>query len=153
MVQGIRDWKAVSCHMNGRSVRQCRERFKYYLEPGLNRPQWTPSEDNLLLEKYDAIGPKWAQLALFFQGRTDIDVKNRYHRIKRSIAAMAETLEPRRRSRPVISEARKTFPPIALKDDFLPPIPSAPVDIGLPAHPRKIVVAALQKGESIANAQ
>jgi hypothetical protein len=31
-IHGIRDWKTVSWHMRGRTVRQCRERFKYYLE-------------------------------------------------------------------------------------------------------------------------
>lgn len=40
-------------------------------------------EDKLLMERYETIGPKWAQLATYFDGRTDIDVKNRYNRIQR----------------------------------------------------------------------
>jgi hypothetical protein len=69
--------------MNGRSVRQCRERWKYFLEPSINRGDWTLDEDNLLLSKYDEIGPKWAQISAFFRSRTDIDLKNRFHRIQR----------------------------------------------------------------------
>jgi hypothetical protein len=40
-------------------------------------------EDKLLMDRYEAIGPKWAQLATYFDGRTDIDLKNRYNRIQR----------------------------------------------------------------------
>jgi hypothetical protein len=89
-VQGIRDWKSIALHMQGRTVRQCRERFKYYLEPGLDRPSWSKAEDQLLMEKFEAFGPHWAQIVLFFPGRTDIDLKNRYNRIRRSQIRGAE---------------------------------------------------------------
>jgi hypothetical protein len=82
-LHGTRDWKTIAWHMNGRTVRQCRERFKYYLAPGIDRPAWTDDEDRLLMARYGTIGPKWAQLAVFFDGRTDIDLKNRYHRLRR----------------------------------------------------------------------
>jgi hypothetical protein len=81
---GTSNWKRIASHMNGRTVRQCRERWKYYLEPSINKLEWTAQEDELLLQKYQEIGPKWAQLALLFHARTDIDLKNRYHRIERS---------------------------------------------------------------------
>jgi hypothetical protein len=80
---GPSDWKQISLHMNGRTVRQCRERWKSYLEPSLNKLDWTAQEDQLLLQKYEEIGPKWSRLALYFHARTDIDVRNRYHRIER----------------------------------------------------------------------
>jgi hypothetical protein len=80
---GASSWKKIATHMNGRSVRQCRERWKYFLEPSINRGDWTLDEDNLLLSKYDEIGPKWAQISAFFRSRTDIDLKNRFHRIQR----------------------------------------------------------------------
>jgi hypothetical protein len=83
IVCGIRDWKAIALCMNGRTARQCRERFKYYLELGLKRRAWTRDEDRLLMDKYKSIGPRWARIALSFHGRTDIDLKNRYHRIMR----------------------------------------------------------------------
>jgi hypothetical protein len=82
-IYGSRDWKTIAWYMKGRTERQCRERFKYYLRPGIERPEWTEMEDQLLMNRYETIGPKWAQLATFFDGRTDIDVKNRYHRIQR----------------------------------------------------------------------
>jgi hypothetical protein len=80
---GSNSWKKIAMHMNGRSVRQCRERWKYFLEPSINRGDWTVDEDHLLLSKYDEVGPKWAQISAFFRSRTDIDLKNRFHRIQR----------------------------------------------------------------------
>lgn len=83
-IHGPNDWKKIAWSMNGRTVRQCRERWKYYLEPNINRKGWTKEEDDLLLEKHAELGPKWAQLTSFFQNRTDIDLKNRFHKIQRS---------------------------------------------------------------------
>ena len=100
-IHGPNDWKKIAWSMNGRTVRQCRERWKYYLEPNINRKGWTKEEDDILLEKYAELGPKWAQLTSFFQNRTDIDLKNRFHKIQRS----------RRRS-----ERRMTMMPETQKD-------------------------------------
>jgi hypothetical protein len=89
---GIRNWKIIACYMVGRTPRQCRERFKYYLDPGLERPAWTHDEDRLLMNKYKEIGPKWAQLALFFSERTNVDLKNRYNRIMCSVNRAVDAL-------------------------------------------------------------
>ena len=83
-IHGPNDWKKIAWNMTGRTVRQCRERWKYYLEPNINRKGWTSEEDELLVEKYREFGPKWAQITAFFENRTDIDLKNRYHKIERS---------------------------------------------------------------------
>jgi hypothetical protein len=92
-LHGPRDWKTVAWYMGGRTVRQCRERFKYYLAPGLGRRAWTPDEDAFLLDRYAVFGPKWAQMALLFEGRTDIDLKNRYHKLIRSVQTENEANE------------------------------------------------------------
>jgi hypothetical protein len=82
-VHGTADWKVIAWEMNGRNIRQCRERWKYYLEPTINRGAWSGEEDALLLKKCAEIGTKWSQLVQFFPARTDIDIRNRYHRIQR----------------------------------------------------------------------
>jgi hypothetical protein len=82
-VQGSHDWKTIAAQMRGRTVRQCRERWKYYLDPSLNKGNWTDAEDQLLFAKHQEIGPRWAQIAAFFGSRSDIDLKNRFHRIER----------------------------------------------------------------------
>ena len=85
-VHGTSDWKLIAEHMPNRSSRQCRERWKYYIAPSLQQgvsTEWTKEDDEKLLQKYNEIGPKWSQIARFFPTRTDINLKNRYHRLQR----------------------------------------------------------------------
>lgn len=75
---GTNNWKLVAKAMPNRSTRQCRERYKNYLSPTLTNSPWTKEEDELLRAKYAEYGPKWAQLATFFQGRSDVNIKNHW---------------------------------------------------------------------------
>jgi hypothetical protein len=84
-LHGPRNWKLVASRMPGRNPRQCRERWKHYLKPSINRGDWTEAEDDLLVSKYRELGPKWSQISAFFVSRTDVDLKNRYQRIRRLI--------------------------------------------------------------------
>lgn len=83
---GTSDWKLIAEFMPNRTSRQCRERWKYYLDPQLNSlspTKWTREEDEKLIAKYYEYGPKWSQIAHFFPQRTDINLKNRFHRLER----------------------------------------------------------------------
>jgi len=75
---GESNWAAVSSRLGTRSARQCRERFHNYLSPSLRHDPWSPVEDELLVEKYVECGSRWAQIALFFSGRSEANVKNRW---------------------------------------------------------------------------
>jgi hypothetical protein len=74
-IHGTSAWEAVARDLPGRSVRQCRERWKHYLSGERDKASWTAEEDRLLYEKMQLLGPKWTRLATFFPGRTDIDIK------------------------------------------------------------------------------
>jgi hypothetical protein len=80
---GTSDWNAIAMRIQGRTPRQCKERWTNYLSPDLNGSPWTPDEDRLLLEKQSEIGNKWVRLSAFFVNRTDAMVKNRFHLLKR----------------------------------------------------------------------
>jgi hypothetical protein len=75
---GDRDWIAIASQMPNRTTRQCRERYKSYLSPELTNQPWSDSEDDLLREKFREWGPKWATIAGFFKGRSDVALKNRW---------------------------------------------------------------------------
>ena len=75
---GKEKWEEVSKFMEGRSPRQCKERWSYYLNPEINHGPWTPQEDALLEEKYKQFGPKWTRITVFFPARTEINVRNRW---------------------------------------------------------------------------
>jgi hypothetical protein len=59
-------------------MRQCRERYKNYLSPRLSTGPWSDSEDELLKLKVAEFGPKWAKIAYFFTGRSDVSLKNHW---------------------------------------------------------------------------
>ncbi|MDR0740923.1 MAG: hypothetical protein LBF34_04415 [Puniceicoccales bacterium] len=79
---GTKNWKQIASHMFNRSARQCRDRWKIYLAPGLNLSTWTDVEDALLREKFNELGPKWVQIVKFFPGRTDTNCKNRWQQLQ-----------------------------------------------------------------------
>lgn len=80
---GACNWNMISNFMTGRTSRQCRERWKYYLSMPIKNGNWTPEEDSLLIQKYKEIGPHWVEMATYFDSRTDINLKNRFNRLQR----------------------------------------------------------------------
>jgi hypothetical protein len=82
---GINDWVRIALEMNGRSARQCRERWQNYLRPDINRTEWTKEEEELMVAKYTEFGPCWRRIAQFLESRTDIDIKNCWNRRQRRL--------------------------------------------------------------------
>lgn len=72
------NWKIIANKM-GKSPKQCRERFRTYLAPGVTNPEWTPEEDERLRRLVAEIGKHWAQLREYFPGKSDNHIKNRYN--------------------------------------------------------------------------
>ena len=75
---GETNWMAVATQMKTRTPRQCRERYKNYLSEKIKNGPWTPQEELLLQEKVKELGQKWAKIALFFESRSDVNVKNHW---------------------------------------------------------------------------
>lgn len=75
-------WDQIAQKMPNRSARQCQIRWKKYLAPHLRETMWTDEEDRLLLRTIETIGTKWAKIAKFFPGRSDVSLKNRYIQIR-----------------------------------------------------------------------
>jgi hypothetical protein len=80
---GRHEWNAVSRMLGTRTARQCRERWRHYLRPGIASAPWTYQEDTLLYQKFALLGPKWAQISTLFPGRTEVNVKNRWTKLSR----------------------------------------------------------------------
>ena len=78
-----KNWGALSIHLEGRSSKQCRERYTYYLDPSVNRSDFTSEEDKKLLEMHSKIGNKWSEIAKQILGRTDAHIKGRYRFLQR----------------------------------------------------------------------
>ena len=78
MRHGTNSWNIVSQFMGNRNPRQCRERWKNYVDPELRSDPWTPEEDDLLLKKYRELGPRWNKIAKYFVRRSDNSLRNRW---------------------------------------------------------------------------
>ncbi len=62
-----------------RDAKQCQERWTHHLDPNINHNPWTEEEDEQLLRLHKTHGNKWVDIAVFFQGRTNHDCKNRWY--------------------------------------------------------------------------
>lgn len=76
---GDKDWSLIASHMEGRTVRQCRERWQNNLSSTVIKSKWTKEEDKTLKIKYSEFGPKWKLLEEFFPGRTSYNIRNRWN--------------------------------------------------------------------------
>lgn len=72
-------WTKISNFMNGRNGKQVRDRYMNYLKPNIKQKEWTKEEDDLLSKLYDEFGNKWSKIALYLFGRTENQIKNRFH--------------------------------------------------------------------------
>ncbi|XP_058103685.1 transcription factor MYB8-like [Magnolia sinica] len=59
-----------------RCGKSARLRWMNYLRPDIRRGNFTPEEENLIVQLHAAIGNKWAVIASQIPGRTDNEIKN-----------------------------------------------------------------------------
>ena len=82
---GENSWEEVASRMKGRNVRQCHDRWTYYLSPKVSQEPWTSEEDKKLIELTEEIGGKWVQISKHFKGRNDTQIKNRWNILKKKL--------------------------------------------------------------------
>jgi hypothetical protein len=80
---GPLNWTEIATRLPGRNARQCRERWTNYINPNLVKNEWTEAEDELLVQTYEQVGPKWFMIAGVLPGRAKNSVKNRYFMLQR----------------------------------------------------------------------
>jgi len=77
--------------MPTRTGKQCRERYVNHLNPRLKHSEFTPSEDAGIWRLFATIGTQWAKMSKVVPGRTDNNLKNRFHNLKRQLVREEET--------------------------------------------------------------
>ena len=60
-------------------AKQCRDRWRYVVNPDINTSEWTIEEDMEMFKLYLEHGSRWATIATLLKSRNDIQVKNRFH--------------------------------------------------------------------------
>jgi hypothetical protein len=132
---GENAWSLIAAELPGRNIRQCRERWKHYLSGRISKDFWEPDESRLLFEKMRSIGPRWTQLAQFFPGRTDIQIK---HYWMQNFAHLTDLHLQNRIKTPPEFRAVIDVPimPVAMIPPAPPPLPhSVPIPEPEPAPP------------------
>jgi hypothetical protein len=121
------DWNAIAHQMPGRSARQCRDRWKGYLSPYLSNDAWTAAEDQVLMDQWSKLGPRWSMIASILKGRSEVSVKNRWKLLcRRKTAIPASSPEPPVGDVPMVFEPPKlpsvsNCPSMPMPVDFVTP--------------------------------
>ncbi|KAF7728856.1 hypothetical protein EC973_005482 [Apophysomyces ossiformis] len=76
-------WSKIADMLEGRTDDQCAKRWRESLDPNIDRSDWTPEEDQRLIERYHEYGSQWQKIAQFFDGRPGLHCRNRWRKLQR----------------------------------------------------------------------
>ena len=78
------NWAVVAKRVEGRTAKQCRERWFNHLDPTIKRGAFTAHEDELLIFQQGKIGNRWSLISAMLPGRTEDAVKSRWKTLQRN---------------------------------------------------------------------
>lgn len=71
-----------------RTMRQCKERWNFYLSPDIQTDKWSKQEDDMLVTLVTYYGKRWSLICQQFPKRTVISVRNRYRQLFRHLTCV-----------------------------------------------------------------
>lgn len=84
---GEGDWWKCAKFIDGRTGKQCRERWMNTLDPNVRIGRWSDEEEYQIFKKFSIYGSKWAKIAKEIPGRSENSIKNRFYSTLRQLAS------------------------------------------------------------------
>ena len=113
------NWTLVAKAITGKTNKQCRDRFKNYVNPALNKSPYTEAEDAFIMASANS-GHGWANISDSLDGRTDAHVKLRFHQLSRASKASKTTKASKKESAALKpEECHKDYSCVLNTNDFL----------------------------------
>ena len=115
---GEYSWAEIAKQIKTRNLRQCHDRWFYYLSPKVNNSPWSEEEDEKLIRLSSELQGKWVQIAKRFKGRNDTQIKNRWNILKKTRGLQDVRTKNRREKAQAVEKPKALELPVFQPDQF-----------------------------------
>merc|ERR1712072_1613324 len=134
----INSWAAVAERIEGRTSKQCRERWFNHLDPNIKRGNYTAEEDQIILAQQKKIGNRWSLISAMLPGRTEDAVKIRckiLQRMRSGGTTKSAPKQPKNQANQVTAEHKFPQHTHKLQLPHLSAMPLEATTITMVSHP------------------